>query len=113
LDIGIIARAADTRWYRSRYCARDSALAAKKNQLKPWRVKSWCIPEVTAEFLEKMEHILWLYAQPDDFLHPLVCFDEKASNFWHRHGNIWVANPGKLRNKIMNTNATAHVTCLC
>ena len=25
-----------------------------------------------------MEHILWLYAQPDDPLHPLVCFDEKS-----------------------------------
>jgi len=25
-----------------------------------------------------MEHILWLYAQPDDLLHPLVCFDEKS-----------------------------------
>lgn len=25
-----------------------------------------------------MEHILWLYALPDDLLHPLVCFDEKS-----------------------------------
>jgi len=41
-------------------------------------VKSWCIPEITAEFLQKMEHILWLYALPDDLLHPLVCFDEKS-----------------------------------
>jgi len=40
-------------------------------------VKSWCIPEITAKFLQDMEHILRLYALPDDPLHPLVCFDEK------------------------------------
>ncbi len=25
-----------------------------------------------------MEHILWLYDQPDNLLHPLICFDEKS-----------------------------------
>jgi hypothetical protein len=41
-------------------------------------VKSWCIPKITPQFLERMEHILTLYAQPYDPQQPLVCFDEKS-----------------------------------
>jgi hypothetical protein len=40
-------------------------------------VKSWCIPEITPEFLKLMEHILQVYAQPYQAKRPMVCFDEK------------------------------------
>jgi hypothetical protein len=51
---------------------------------------------VTAEFLEKMEHILWLYAQPDDFLHPLVCFDEKSIQLLAQTRKYLGCKPGKV-----------------
>ena len=38
----------------------------------------WCIPDVNEEFIERMEHILALYAKPYDPKEPLVCFDEKS-----------------------------------
>jgi hypothetical protein len=65
-----------------RYCnsclTRNGAAAAEKNKLKPWQVKSWCIPEITSEFIERMEHILELYQKPCDPKRPMVCFDEKS-----------------------------------
>ncbi|MCZ6866375.1 MAG: IS630 family transposase, partial [Chloroflexi bacterium] len=33
----------------------------KKNELKPWQKKEWCIPEVSAEFVACMEDVLDLY----------------------------------------------------
>jgi hypothetical protein len=38
----------------------------------------WCIPEVTQEFVNRMEHILDLYAKPYNPLEPIVCVDEKS-----------------------------------
>jgi hypothetical protein len=50
---------------------------------------------VTAEFLRKMEHILWLYTLPDDFLHPLVCFDEKSLQLLAQTRAVMGCKPGK------------------
>lgn len=39
--------------------------------------KTWCISKVDARFLAQMERLLWLYAQPQDPDHPVICFDER------------------------------------
>jgi hypothetical protein len=52
--------------------------AAQKNKLKPWKVKSWCLPKVSTRFIAKMEDVLSVYQRPYDALHPLVCIDEKG-----------------------------------
>jgi len=44
--------------------------------LKPWRRKMWCIPQVDAEYVARMEDVLDLYAEAPDPLRPVVCFDE-------------------------------------
>lgn len=50
---------------------------AKKNALKPWRVKSWCISgKPSSTFVAKMEDVLTVYARPFDPKRPLVCLDE-------------------------------------
>jgi hypothetical protein len=49
---------------------------AKKNALKPWRVKSWCIGQPSASYVEKMEDVLDLYQRPADPQRPLICLDE-------------------------------------
>lgn len=41
-------------------------------------MKSWCIPNITALFLKRMEALLLLYAQAYDEKRPMVCFDEKS-----------------------------------
>ena len=37
----------------------------------------WCIPEMTPEFIERMEDVLDLYAKNYDSNEPVVCLDEK------------------------------------
>jgi len=48
----------------------------KKNEIKPWLVKEWCISEASAEFVSKMEDVLDVYQRPYDPLNPVVCIDE-------------------------------------
>ena len=48
----------------------------EKNELKPWLVAEWCIPEASAEFVAKMEDVLAVYERPYDPLRPVVCIDE-------------------------------------
>ena len=48
----------------------------EKNEIKPWRVKQWCIAEAGAEFVAKMEDVLDVYAREYDPSKPLVCIDE-------------------------------------
>jgi triosephosphate isomerase len=38
----------------------------------------WCIPDVTPEFIKRMEHILELYEKPYTPEEPIICFDEKS-----------------------------------
>ena len=47
-----------------------------KNEIKPWLVKEWCIPEADAEFVAKMEDVLEVYQRPYALLRPVVCIDE-------------------------------------
>jgi transposase len=47
-----------------------------ENHLKPWRKDMWCIPQVDAEYVARMEDVLDLYAEEPDPKGPVVCFDE-------------------------------------
>jgi transposase len=47
-----------------------------ENDLKPWRKKMWCIPQVDAAYVARMEDVLDLYAEEPDPQRPVVCFDE-------------------------------------
>jgi hypothetical protein len=49
----------------------------KKNELKPWLKKQWCIRAITSEFLMWMEDLLDLYTWPYDPGYPVICFDER------------------------------------
>ena len=49
----------------------------KKNELKPWLKKEWCIPpKANADFVCKMEDILDVYKRLYEEKRPLVCMDE-------------------------------------
>jgi hypothetical protein len=52
--------------------------AAKKNALQPWRVKSWCIGQPSAQYVAKMEDVLEVYQRPYDPQRPVVCLDETS-----------------------------------
>src|SRR5207253_8723690 len=56
---------------------RDGTSGAKKNELKPWLKKGWCLPEgPSAEFVAAMEDVLEVYHRPYDSARPVVCMDE-------------------------------------
>ncbi len=50
-----------------------------ENDLKPWQKKMWCIPEISGEYVARMEDVLDLYAAKADPAHPVVCFDESPT----------------------------------
>jgi hypothetical protein len=47
-----------------------------ENDLKPSRKEMWCIPQVDAEYVARMEDVLDLYAEEPDPKRPVICFDE-------------------------------------
>ena len=48
----------------------------KKNDIKPWIVKTWCVPpKADAAFVWRMEDVLQTYLFPYDPCYPVVCFD--------------------------------------
>jgi len=48
----------------------------KENDLKPWQKKMWCVGKMNADYVAQMEHILDLYARPENPVEPVVNFDE-------------------------------------
>jgi len=48
-----------------------------RNNTKPWRKKTWCIPSVTASFKKRMLDVLEVYSRHYDPQKPVVCVDEK------------------------------------
>jgi len=52
-------------------------LILQEHDLKPWRQKSWCVPDLNKEFIERMEDVLDIYEKSYDKKNPVVCLDEK------------------------------------
>lgn len=48
----------------------------KNNDLKPWQKKMWCVGDMNAEYIARMEHVLDLYSRPAIPDEPLINFDE-------------------------------------
>ena len=78
LDAPVVGRQSRRVGFVSLPLARSRAAVSKKNKLKPWQKKQWCIPEVSSEFVARMEDVLDLYHEPYDPKRPKVCFDEKS-----------------------------------
>jgi transposase len=67
-----------------------------ENDLKPWRKDMWCIPQVDAEYVARMEDVLDLYAQEPDPKRPVVCFDESPVQLIGEVRQPIPAKPGQL-----------------
>lgn len=48
----------------------------KENDLKPWQHKMWCVGKMNADYIAHMEHVLDVYARPENPAEPVVNFDE-------------------------------------
>ena len=71
-----IGRASSNAGNCGKYIAHRYSGLFKKNEIKPWLQKAWCIPEPSAEFVERMEDVLDVYKRPYDEQYPVVCLDE-------------------------------------
>src|SRR6476660_980096 len=78
LDIAIVSRPNGRAWVCAPHIRYVGRQTPKKNALKPWRIKSWCIPTVSTRFIAKMEDVLSVYERPYDSFRPVVCLDEKG-----------------------------------
>jgi transposase len=67
-----------------------------ENDLKPWRKDMWCIPQVDAEYVARMEDVLDLYAEAPDPNRPVVCFDESPIQLIGEVRTPIPAKPGQL-----------------
>lgn len=67
-----------------------------ENHLKPWRKDMWCIPQVDAEYVARMEDVLDLYAEVPDANRPVVCFDESPIQLIGDVRTPIPAKPGQL-----------------
>src|SRR5262249_2817868 len=56
----------------------------------------WCIPQVDAEYVARMEDVLDLYAEPADPKRPVVCFDESPVQLIGEVRTPIPAKPGQL-----------------
>jgi transposase len=67
-----------------------------ENDLKPWRKDMWCIPQVDAEYVARMEDVLDLYAEASDPKRPVVCFDESPTQLIGEVRQPIPAEPGQI-----------------
>jgi hypothetical protein len=68
----------------------------KKNDIKPWIVKTWCVPpEADAEYVWRMEDVIQTYLLPYDPKYPVVCFDEACKQLVGEVRPAQRAQPGK------------------
>ena len=68
----------------------------EKNELKPWKKREWCIPELSGEFVARMEDVLDLYEEEYDVERPVVCFDETSKQMVEDARASIAAAPGRL-----------------
>ena len=77
MDNAIISGAFSEGWYHRLHFRRNNTPnSKKKNEIKPWVKKEWCIPEVNPEYVFRIENVLDLYNEPYDPKKPTLCLDE-------------------------------------
>jgi hypothetical protein len=67
----------------------------KRNELQPWRVKSWCIGKPSGSYLAKMEDVLEVYQRPYIPKRPVVCLDDASKELHATPRGSLPLKPGK------------------
>ena len=73
----------------------------------------WCVPQLTDDYIARMEDVLATYERPPDPKQPVVCFDEKAVTL---HADVRAATPAApgreaRRDSEYERRGTANVFC--
>ncbi|MFN7541978.1 MAG: IS630 family transposase [Acidobacteriota bacterium] len=67
----------------------------QSHDLKPWREKLWCVPELNEEYVSRMEDLLELYERPHNPRQPVLCLDEKPVALHTDFRPVSPAKPGR------------------
>ena len=59
----------------------------------------WCIPEMTPEFIERMEDVLNLYEKPFNSKEPVICLDEKPVQLVKDGRESIPGKPGSIKKR--------------
>jgi DDE superfamily endonuclease len=83
------------------------------HDLKPWREKMWCVPQLTEEHITKMEDVLEVYEAPCNPKEPVLCLDEKPVTLHAEVRPAAAAVPGReaRRDSEYERCGTANVFC--
>lgn len=73
----MIKEAAEKNRIVKKICKETVRILLASREIKPWRVKMWCIPKIDSEFIRCMEDVLKIYERPLDLREPVICIDEK------------------------------------
>jgi len=73
----------------------------------------WCVPELTEEYISKMEDVLEVYEKPYDPEEPVVCLDEKPVTLHAEVRPFSPAVPGReaRRDSEYERCGTANIFC--
>jgi DDE superfamily endonuclease len=73
----------------------------------------WCVPELTEEYISKMEDVLEVYEKPYDPQEPVVCLDEKPVTLHAEVRSFSPAVPGReaRRDSEYERCGTANIFC--
>ena len=84
-----------------------------EHELKPWREKMWCVPDLNDEYIQRMEDILQVYEKPYNENEPVVCLDEKPVALIEDKHERTSGRPGKVARKDYEykRNGSANVFC--
>ena len=67
-----------------------------ENEIKPWRRKMGCVPEINGEYVARMEDVLDLSAEAPEPKRPVVCFDESPTQLIGEVRQPIPPEPGQL-----------------
>ena len=85
----------------------------REHDLKPWQQQMWCVPELTPEYISRMEALLNVYELPYNSEYPVVCVDEKPVQLLSDKKEAVLMKEGKIK-KVdyeYKRNGSANVFC--
>ena len=85
----------------------------EEHELKPWREKMWCIPELDDEYINKMEDVLKVYERPYNQEKPVICLDEKPVPIIGNTRDKIPATPGTIAKKDYEYTRNGSINVFC
>lgn len=109
---GLVGRLAGGTKGGRRDCQGDSASDSTRNELQPWRQRTWCLKTAPdADFVCAMVVVLDTRQRPMDARHPVVCVDELSKTLHAHVRELPLPRPARWPASTSNVSAMDTSTC--